>query len=290
MSMRPGMRNMPRPSMRRASAGTGVLPAGPTAAIRPSRTTTVAFSQRPVARHGENGDARDREGFRVGPGGVGRYHPHAGHGREQQGRCDGHGNLDWGIDQLEYGIPYEKERPLSVRGTDGIPAGTPGGILSRRSMISKPAPVAVIGAGVAGLSAAYHLAEAGRRVVVLEAQERVGGTDPDPVGRGTGGRVHSRPPEGHARPAAKAHIERSPLDGEHWQLVNGRLRTDGRTTPTTCASSSRWRAGSAAIARWRRSSTRCPRIRHGAKRRPGCATSWKDSTRPTPPSRASRRS
>jgi hypothetical protein len=43
MSMRPGIRNIPRPSMRRASDGTGVLPAGPTAAIRPPRTTTVAF-------------------------------------------------------------------------------------------------------------------------------------------------------------------------------------------------------------------------------------------------------
>ena len=43
MSVRPGIRYIPRPSMRFASAGTGVLDDGPTAAMRPPRTTTVAF-------------------------------------------------------------------------------------------------------------------------------------------------------------------------------------------------------------------------------------------------------
>ena len=46
MSARPGIRYRPVPSIRLASFGTLTLGLGPTAAIRPSRTTTVA----PVSR------------------------------------------------------------------------------------------------------------------------------------------------------------------------------------------------------------------------------------------------
>ena len=89
-------------------------------------------------------------------------------------------------------------------------------------MISKPAPVAVIGAGVAGLSAAFHLAEAGRRVVVLEAQERVGGRILTRSGVELGAEfIHGRPKVTFDL-LRMAHIERSTLDGEHWELVNGR--------------------------------------------------------------------
>ena len=77
-------------------------------------------------------------------------------------------------------------------------------------MISKPAPVAVIGAGVAGLSAAYHLAEAGRRVVVLEAQERVGGRILTRSGVELGAEfIHGRPKVTFDL-LRMAHIERSP--------------------------------------------------------------------------------
>jgi monoamine oxidase len=42
-------------------------------------------------------------------------------------------------------------------------------------MLEKPKRVAVIGAGLAGLTAAYHLRRAGNHVTVIETQPRVGG-------------------------------------------------------------------------------------------------------------------
>jgi monoamine oxidase len=90
-------------------------------------------------------------------------------------------------------------------------------------MISNPGPVAIIGAGVAGLSAAYHLAQAGRRVVMLEAQERVGGRILTRSGVELGAEfIHGRP-KATVELLREAHIEQSPLDGEHWQRANGRL-------------------------------------------------------------------
>ena len=49
MSVRPGITYFPRPSIRRAPSGTLTSRLAPTAAIRPSRTTTVA-SRRTVSR------------------------------------------------------------------------------------------------------------------------------------------------------------------------------------------------------------------------------------------------
>jgi len=90
-------------------------------------------------------------------------------------------------------------------------------------MTSNTGPVAIIGAGVAGLSAAYHLAQAGRRAVVLEARERVGGRILTQGGVELGAEfIHGRP-KATLELLRGAHIERTPLDGEHWQLVNGRL-------------------------------------------------------------------
>jgi len=90
-------------------------------------------------------------------------------------------------------------------------------------MISNPGPVAIIGAGVAGLSAAYHLARVGRRVVILEAQERVGGRILTRSGVDLGAEFIHGEPKATVELLRDAHIELSPLDGEHWYLANGRL-------------------------------------------------------------------
>ena len=47
--------------------------------------------------------------------------------------------------------------------------------LDRKKTTSKPRDVIIVGAGMAGLSAAYELKEAGHRVHIVEMQERVGG-------------------------------------------------------------------------------------------------------------------
>ena len=45
----------------------------------------------------------------------------------------------------------------------------------RYTKTDKPKDVIIVGAGMAGLSAAYELAQVGHRVQILEMQERVGG-------------------------------------------------------------------------------------------------------------------
>ncbi len=67
-------------------------------------------------------------------------------------------------------------------------------------MAGRNTEIAVIGAGLASLTAARLLAEAGRQVIVIEARDRVGGriltvnSGPDAIGLGSEF-VHGKPPE-----------------------------------------------------------------------------------------------
>ena len=91
------------------------------------------------------------------------------------------------------------------------------------------ADVVVLGAGIAGLAAAERLGAAGRRVVVLEARDRIGGrihTVDDPglnASRRARRRVRPRPPGG----AGGA----DPRDGAH---ARGRLRGSGAGCRLSC--------------------------------------------------------
>ena len=92
---------------------------------------------------------------------------------------------------------------------------------------------AVLGAGIAGLAAARRLAEAGKRVLVLEARERVGGRlmtlypdgEETPVELGAEF-VHGRPPELLAL-LAEAGLEYYETSGEQMRYEDGVLRAAG---------------------------------------------------------------
>jgi len=93
--------------------------------------------------------------------------------------------------------------------------------------------VLIIGAGAAGLLAARELAAAGRRVVVLEARDRIGG------------RIHTLTPPGFTRPIEagaefihgeapvtrallqEANIAWQDTTGETYQVKNGEIQDDG---------------------------------------------------------------
>jgi monoamine oxidase len=95
--------------------------------------------------------------------------------------------------------------------------------------MTSQADVIVIGAGAAGITAAVALAQAGKKVTVLEARNRIGGrifTLRDPVCDASvelGAEfIHGKPPElWNLFKRQKVKIRE--IDGDNWCLVDGRL-------------------------------------------------------------------
>src|SRR3954464_10651172 len=89
--------------------------------------------------------------------------------------------------------------------------------------------VIVIGAGAAGLAAASELARAGRRALVLEARDRIGGRiwthqEPGvPVPIELGAEFSHGRPQATFNLLAKAESAAVDSGGEHWSLRDGRL-------------------------------------------------------------------
>ena len=89
--------------------------------------------------------------------------------------------------------------------------------------------IIILGAGAAGLSAAVELAQAGLKVTILEARDRIGGrifTKHDPVCHAPvelGAEfIHGRPPE-IWKLLRKQHIRARKLKGEQWCAQEGKL-------------------------------------------------------------------
>src|SRR5215207_730526 len=96
-------------------------------------------------------------------------------------------------------------------------------------MESNTADVLVLGAGAAGLAAAHELCQAGLRVSVIEARERVGGRIftqhlpgyPLPIELGAEF-IHGRPPESFAL-IEQAGLLAYEINGDHWLAQNNQL-------------------------------------------------------------------
>jgi monoamine oxidase len=97
------------------------------------------------------------------------------------------------------------------------------------SMATESADVIVIGAGVAGLTAARLLGEAGLRVLILEARDRIGGRvwtieSPQGVPVELGAEFIHGHPSNIFEPARAADLELSEFTGRQWVQLDGKLQ------------------------------------------------------------------